>query len=116
MVGFGPRIATGCVAMEQFWIPSRAIAACIGLLGFAVAVLSGLLSGAGSDQIMLRALMAMVCCIVLGRVILWATRLCLQEHMAEFESSHPVPDSSGATGGLRGIAEKNRADRAESAG
>lgn len=102
--------------MDQFWFPSRAVAACIGLLGFTVAVLSGLLSGAGVNEIMVRALMAMVCCIVLGRVILWATRLCLQEHMAEFSVSHPIPDSSGVSGGLRGLAEKDGADPAESAG
>lgn len=102
--------------MTEFSLPTKAIAACIGLLGFAVAIASGLLSGGAADAILLRAMLAMGVCILLGRAVLWATRLCLLERLEQHMEAHPIPDSSGVR--LKGgpAIKKMGADRANSAG
>ena len=102
--------------MSELWFPERAIAGCIALLGFGVAVASGAATGASGDDVLLRALLALFGCLLVGRVIAWATRLCLAEHLGAHLESHPIPDSSGIGPTPRGNQESSSSDRAESAG
>jgi undecaprenyl pyrophosphate phosphatase UppP len=102
--------------MTEFSLPSKAIAACIGLLGCSVSIICGMLSGGPADEILLRSMLAMGACIVLGRAIMWATRLCLEERLAQHVEATPIPDSSGVSLKSGDLIKHLRSDRANSAG
>lgn len=68
------------------------IAAVLGIGAFAVAVLAGFAVGNEPLGVVTRALMAMVICSLLGRLIGMACEQAMREHMAAYTLAHPVPE------------------------
>jgi hypothetical protein len=71
------------------------IGGCIGLCGFAVALLAGLSAGNALDVILSRALVALAGCVVLGLVVGLLGERAVRQHIAESRAaSQPRPVST----------------------
>lgn len=77
------------------------IGGCIGLCGFAVALLAGLSAGNTLDVILSRALMALAGCVALGLVVGFLGERAVRQHIAESRAAsdpRPVPAGEPAAG------------------
>ncbi len=72
-------------------VPARVISSVIGLMGFFTALLVGLVVGNPGVTIVLRALLAMAVCAVVGRVIGTVGEICVREFLANFKTNRPKP-------------------------
>jgi hypothetical protein len=63
-------------------VASKAIAGCLALAAFAVAVLAGLAGGNTANSILLRALVAMVACYPVGLLIGLVCQHVIEQHVA----------------------------------
>ena len=79
-------------------IPSRVIAACFALVGFAAAVVVGAVAGNPVTTVLLRALVVMGVCWLIGRVVGFITSRTVTEHIETYKQQHPLPDDSQSTG------------------
>lgn len=68
------------------------IAAVLGIGAFAVAVLAGLAAGNDPIGVVVRALLAMVACSLLGRLIGMACVQAIGEHLERYAQANPVPE------------------------
>lgn len=50
-------------------VPTRVITACCGLAGFSTAILAGLAADNAADSVLIRALISMLCCNVIGWIV-----------------------------------------------
>lgn len=75
-------------------IPSRVIAACFALVGFAAAVIVGAVAGNPMATVLWRGLLVMGACWLIGWLVgLVATRV-VQEHIDAYKQKHPIPDDT----------------------
>lgn len=72
--------------------PRSAIAACIALTAYAVALVAGWASGVPGPTVMLRALVAMAVCYFIGSVLAAMAIHAIREFLDRYEQDHPVPD------------------------
>lgn len=63
----------------------------LGLAGFTVASLSGLLAGQAGSQVLVQALVAMAACQAVGMLIGRFGTTVAQEHLRTFEQNNPIP-------------------------
>lgn len=66
------------------------------LSAFAVAVLAGLSVGNPSQDIVLRAIVSMLICQVIGMVIGMIGERIINEHAGRYVGNHPVPETTEA--------------------
>jgi len=72
-------------------VPARVISGVIGLMGFFTALLVGLAAGNPGVTIVLRALLAMAICAVVGRIIGTAGEICVREFLKDYKGDRPKP-------------------------
>lgn len=71
--------------------PARIIAGCFALCGFSTAVLASLGAAVSIETVLLRAVMALVACFVVGAVIGAVGERCIREGFGTYQHAHPVP-------------------------
>lgn len=74
-------------------LPSRIIAGSFALAGFSAAAIAGLAAGNQATPVLLRAVVAMFVCYLIGLVIGTAATHAVSEHLAQYKRENPVPDS-----------------------
>ena len=77
-------------------MPTKVIGACLGLAGFAVAILAGLAADNPSDQILTRALLSMLGCQLIGLAIGAVAERTIDERLEAHRASNPMDDGAGA--------------------
>ncbi|MEM9082432.1 MAG: hypothetical protein AAGB34_02465 [Planctomycetota bacterium] len=71
-------------------LPTQIIAACFALSAFALAIMTGLFTGAETHTILERALFAMLICLVAGSFIARAAKTALTEYIAMTTASESM--------------------------
>lgn len=71
--------------------PTRVIAACLALAGFVIAIISGLAAGNPAEDILLRALLALVGCNLVGWCIGTAGERSIRERIASLVRAAQAP-------------------------
>ena len=89
--------------MQVFGTPSRVIATATALCAFAIALLSGLASHNGTSTVLVRALISMALCYVLGHVLGACAESVVRRRVEAYKRDHPIPDVMGA---LRDVEEE----------
>jgi hypothetical protein len=76
-------------------VPGRVIAAAIGLIAFAVAIVAGLAAENPATTTLWRAIVAMVVCYGLGRLIGMVGQRAIAEDIQRYKAEHPIhePDT-----------------------
>ncbi|MBL4808831.1 MAG: hypothetical protein JKY43_02080 [Phycisphaerales bacterium] len=72
-------------------VPARVISSLVGLMGFFTALLVGLVAGNPGVIIVLRALLAMAICAVIGRIIGTVGEICVREFLTNYKKDRPKP-------------------------
>ncbi len=80
--------------MECSTIPSRVIASCFAITGFVAALVIGFAAGLATDDILLRAIMVMIICWPVGRLLGWMAQRAVEENIAQYKRAHPIPDDA----------------------
>ncbi len=70
--------------------PTKVIAGSLGLTAFAIAVVAGLFAGNESTEILIRALISMLLCYVLGLVLGAIGERTIEEHIRDYIAARPV--------------------------
>lgn len=84
---------------------SRLVASCLGLSGFAVAVVTGLAVGNPAGRVLTIALVCMIGCHIVGLVVGMVGEKVIADYMRQYKAAHPVegaavsPAPSGTPGG-----------------
>lgn len=87
------------------------LAAILGISGFSVAILAGLAVGNEPIGVVARALMAMVICSIVGQVLGLMCQRAIDEHVAAFAASHPVPEIEDDTRPRKSTTSQQRVDK-----
>tara|TARA_R110002072_G_scaffold42064_19_gene118475 strand:+ start:59338 stop:59709 length:372 start_codon:yes stop_codon:yes gene_type:complete len=69
----------------------RLVSGVLGLMGFFVCALVGLLAGNPGAVILVRAMIAMVICSLIGRVLGAVGEICVQEFVSRYKTERPEP-------------------------
>lgn len=72
-------------------VPARVISSVLGLMGFFTALMVGLIAGNTGVTIVLRALLAMAICAVVGRIIGAVGEVCVREYLEKYKTDRPMP-------------------------
>lgn len=72
-------------------IPARLISGVLGLMAFMVACLTGLLAGNPGSVILVRAMLAMLLCTLIGRVLGIVGEIGIREFVTNYKSARPRP-------------------------
>lgn len=72
-------------------IPARLISGVLGLMAFTVACLTGLMAGNPGYVILVRAMIAMLICTFLGRILGIVGEICIREYVSTYKSTRPRP-------------------------
>jgi len=72
-------------------IPARLISGVLGLMAFMVACLTGLMAGNPGFVILTRAMLAMLLCTVIGRILGIVGEICIREYVSKYKDSRPRP-------------------------
>jgi tetrahydromethanopterin S-methyltransferase subunit C len=73
-------------------VPTKVIASCCGLSGFAVAVIAGLAVANPADLVLFRAIVALIACFVVGSLVGTAVEKTVEAAGADYIKSRPVVD------------------------
>ena len=76
-------------------LPVRAIASCFAMFAFALALLTGMLSGASFNDTMLRAILVLTACLVVGVLVARAASVAVAEHVETFQSGREKELATG---------------------
>lgn len=71
--------------------PIASMAGCFALSGFAIAIVSGLLTSNAASSILSNALFALVSCYIIGLIVGLGAKAILGEHLSDYARTHPVP-------------------------
>lgn len=72
-------------------IPTKLVSGVLGLVAFSTALIVGLMAGNPGYVIILRAILAMICCAFVGRVLGAVGEVCVREFVENYKSDRPVP-------------------------
>lgn len=75
-------------------VPTKVVGACAGLTGFAVALIAGLAADNPAEDVLFRALVAMLACQIVGGLAGWVCERVVRDAIREYQSAHPVNNSS----------------------
>ncbi len=70
---------------------TKLVSGVLGLMGFSTAILVGVLAGNPGVVILLRAMLAMLICAVVGRVLGAVGEVCVREFVTHYKFNRPVP-------------------------
>jgi uncharacterized protein with ACT and thioredoxin-like domain len=85
---------------------ARVVSVAFGLSGFAVALVSGVGAGNDASVVLLRAIAAMFACQLLGVLVGSMVERLIEEQVARYKESHPIPVVPSLTAARRdGIVE-----------
>lgn len=73
-------------------VSSKLISGVLGLMGFVVACVIGLFAGNPGVVVLARALVAMICCAFIGRILGMVGEVCVQEFVTRYKSDRPQPE------------------------
>ena len=73
-------------------VPTKIISSVLGLMGFFTALIVGLYVGNPGMHILLRAMVAMLVCVVVGRLIGTAGEICVREYLTKYKKDRPMPE------------------------
>jgi hypothetical protein len=89
---------------------ARVVSVAFGLSGFAVALVSGLGAGNDATSVLLRAIVAMFACQMLGLLVGSMVERLIDEQEARYKESHPIPVVPALTSARRdGVIEVGEA-------
>ena len=71
----------------------RTSGAILGLAGFATATLVGMIAGNPGSITIMRGLVCMIACVIIGRLIGWAGEISAREHVTEYIDDNPSPET-----------------------
>lgn len=77
--------------MECSTIPARLIATCFALVAFAAATAVGLAADNPAGTILKRALIAMLICWFIGRLVGQVAQRAVQDHIDAYKVENPIP-------------------------
>lgn len=80
-------------------VPTKIIGVCAGLTGFAVATIAGLAAENQADHVLLRALVAMAGCQVVGWIAGTVCERIVREALREYRAANPINSSSTPAAG-----------------
>lgn len=86
--------------------PGRIIAGCFALCGFSTALLSSLGVSASAETVLLRAVVALVCCFIVGAVVGAVGERCISEGFENYQKRNPVPTPPAMGGPGSGAASR----------
>ncbi len=72
-------------------IPARLVSGVLGLMGFVTACFVGLMAGNPGVVVLSRALIAMLICVVVGRLLGIIGETCVREYVTRYKTEHPRP-------------------------
>lgn len=72
-------------------VPARVISTVLGCMGFFTALLVGLVTGNPGITIVSRAILAMLVCVVVGRILGMIGEICVREFLTKYKQDHPTP-------------------------
>jgi hypothetical protein len=75
------------------------IAATFSLGGFATAAICGLLAGNPAHEVVVRSIIAMVVCNLVGKASASCINFAVEEHLADYTNSRPIPSIDSNDGG-----------------
>ena len=87
-------------------IPTKLVSGVLGLMGFMTASVVGLLAGNPGFIIIGRAMVAMLCCAFVGRILGAVGQVCVREFVERYKIDRPQPSKPQA---LMDLDRKNRA-------
>jgi len=70
---------------------TRLVSGVLGLMGFMMALVVGLIAGNPTTVILIRAIVAMLICSVIGRILGLAGEVCVREFVSRYKSDRPQP-------------------------
>ncbi|HCT44429.1 MAG TPA: hypothetical protein DF699_04390 [Phycisphaerales bacterium] len=73
-------------------IPARLVSGVLGLMGFVTACVVGLLAGNPGGVVLSRALLAMLICVFVGRLLGIIGEMCVREYVERYKSERPRPN------------------------
>ena len=77
--------------MECSLIPARVIATSFGLAAFAAAIVVGVAAGNPTSTVLKRAIIIMVLCWLIGRIIGHIAQITVQSHVDKYKEENPIP-------------------------
>lgn len=77
-------------------IPARIIATCFALFCFAGALILGVLAHHDLATILTRAVVVLVFCYLIGRVVGGIAQYAVDQHVREYKRANPIPDENMA--------------------
>lgn len=72
-------------------VPARIISSVIGLMGFFTALVTGLVAGNPGMIILTRAMLALIICAVIGRILGTVGELCIRDFLKKYKAERPTP-------------------------
>lgn len=75
-------------------VSGRIIASCFGLCGFAIALLASLGADTTPETALLRSIVSLVVCYIVGAAVGAVAERCVREHLDKYMREHPVPRSA----------------------
>ncbi len=88
--------------MECSTILSRVIASCFAIVGFVAALVIGFAADLSADAILWRAMVVMVICWPVGRLLGALAQHAVEENINEYKRSHPIPRDAASVGAAAG--------------
>jgi len=73
-------------------VSTQLVSGVLGLMGFTTALLVGLLAGNPAIAILGRALLAMLLCALVGRLLGSVGEVCVREYVTKYKSDRPQPN------------------------
>lgn len=73
-------------------VPARVISTVLGCMGFFTALLVGLFAGNPGLVIVPRAILAMLICAVVGRILGTVGEICVREFLTKYKADRPMPE------------------------
>lgn len=83
-------------------LPVKSIGACLGMSAFAIAIVTGLGTGAQTTDILSRALVALLACYLLGLGIGVVADVAVRENLDTFENNNPLKTPASTDGAHNG--------------
>lgn len=73
-------------------VPARVVSSVFGLMGFFTALLVGLVAGNPGITILVRAMLALAICAVVGRIIGTVGEISVREFLDKYKADRPMPE------------------------
>lgn len=79
-------------------VPTKLIAATLGLCAFAIAIIAGLAAGNAAPRVLSQAIVCMVVCQMIGWGVGMAGERVVSEYLESYRAARPLPDAAAAAG------------------